>query len=38
MGGRCGRLLSAAYCIIGRFTQALEENAGGLPADLQGLL
>jgi hypothetical protein len=38
MGGRFGSIASAAYCIIGCFSQALEENTGGLPAHIQGLL
>jgi hypothetical protein len=38
VGGHFGIIASAAYCYIGRFSQALEENTGGLPAHIQGLL
>jgi hypothetical protein len=38
MGGRFGSIASAAYCIIGCFSQALEENTGGLPAKIEDLL
>jgi len=38
MGGRFGSIASAAYCIIGCFSQALEENTGGLPAQIEDVL
>jgi hypothetical protein len=38
MGGRFGSIASAAYCIIGCFSQVLEENTGGLPAKIEDLL
>jgi hypothetical protein len=38
MGGRFGSIVSAAYCIIGCFSQALEEDTGGLSTAIQALL